>query len=87
MPSNPPKKILCTADLAKEFNISTEAALKLMQREDFPSTEISCEDGKIAYVVDRKYLNAWVAHHSRRVSQINCDFPVPKGFEHIFECK
>ena len=80
MPTLPPKKILNINDLAKELAIDKQAAQSLMEREDFPSTRIDGE-GCAAYVVDRRYLEAWVTQHSKRVSRINCDFPVPKGFE------
>lgn len=84
MPSIPPKKILNINDLAKELAIDKQTAQYLMEREDFPSTKIDCE-GCAAYVVDRHYLEAWVAQHSKRVSRINCDFPMPKGFEEYEE--
>lgn len=80
MPSLPSKRILNVHDLAKELAIDKQAAQLLMERVDFPSTKIEGE-GCAAYVVDRHYLEAWVTQHSKRVSRINCDFPVPKGFE------
>lgn len=80
MPSLPPKRILNVIDLAKEFAIDKKEAQILMEREDFPSTRIAGE-GCVSYVIDRNYLEAWVTKHAKRVSRINCDFPIPKGFE------
>ena len=83
MPSIPPRRILNVHDLAKEFSLDTQTARILMEREDFPSTKIECINGESAYVIDRQYLERWVSKHSRRVDEINCNFPIPKGFEDL----
>lgn len=84
MPSLPPKRILNVNDLAKELALDIETAQKLMERDDFPSTKIECSGGGVSYVIDRQYLEMWVTQHSKRVSKINCNFPIPKGFEELF---